>query len=113
MDTLHEIDDEAKAQQLAADMDARGWHGAPLIADGTQLLTGAHRYHAWTRICERPASEIPIVDIRDLFATQNLDYDALMADEAFEGLDWWERLLIVVRENLSADVLHEYGIDIE
>ena len=112
MDTLHRVDDLDKARILAASMERDGWQGAPLVTDGNQLITGVHRYHAWTELCERPAFEIPTVDIRDVFAEADLDYDTIMAEMIDSGLDWYIALVEAVRD-LPADIANRYGIDVE
>ena len=40
---FHEVRDIEKLNELVASMQANGWQGMPLVADGEQLITGAHR----------------------------------------------------------------------
>lgn len=63
--TAHDIRDGAKLNKLMASMREQGWQGQDLVADGDQLLTGTHRFFAWTMI-GNDADEIPVIDIRDL-----------------------------------------------
>ena len=47
---FHEIDENpetnAKLAEIVASLEADGWQGLPLLADGEQLLNGCHRYTA-------------------------------------------------------------------
>lgn len=48
--TFHPIDTNIETNdrlaEIATSMIANGWQGLPLVADGEQLLNGAHRYTA-------------------------------------------------------------------
>jgi len=111
MITLHEITDAAKAQALAEAMARDGWTGSPLVADGDQLITGTHRHYAWTRLLDNDEADIPTIDIRDIFAAEGLNYDALMADEMQYSI-WDDAIVYVLTHYLSADTCDRYGIDI-
>ncbi len=111
MRTLHEVTDKAKTRRLATAMERDGWQGSPLVADGDQLITGVHRYYAWTRLLDRLESEIPIIDIRDVFEADGLDYDALMAGELEYGI-WDDAIVYVIDHYLSVETRGQYGIDI-
>jgi len=88
-----------------------GWTGSPLVADGEQLITGTHRHYAWTRLLDNDEADIPTVDIRDIFSTEGLDYDALMADEMQYSI-WDDAIVYVIDHYLSPTIRNEYGIDI-
>jgi len=111
MITLHEITDEVKAERLAEAMERDGWTGSPLVADGEQLITGAHRYYAWYRLCDNDPDDIPIIDIRNLFAQAGADYDALMQAE-LEYTIWDDAIVYVIEHHLPVDIIERYGIDI-
>ena len=51
MALINEVDD-AKVDQLAADMIANGWHGCPILIYADELLTGSHRVAALRKINE-------------------------------------------------------------
>lgn len=108
MESLHEVTDTGKVDALVSAIERNGWQGAPMVADGEQLITGVHRYAAMRRLGYAD-SDMAIVDVRDLFAAGGLDYDALMANNDAD-LDWWEALLATLAE-LSTAVRDEYGID--
>lgn len=101
---LHEPEDVAKLDQLAMAMREQGWQGAPLVADGDDLITGAHRHYAWTQLVGRAEFEIPIIDIRELCP----EYDEIMADES----DWYVGVTWIV-SRLPAEIREQYGLDIE
>ena len=61
---FHGICDEGKLNDLIASMSANGWQGAPLVADGDQLVTGAHRWVAAREV----EINAPVVDIRGLLS---------------------------------------------
>jgi len=106
MITWHEPENLAKVQALANAMEASGWYGAPLVRWGEdQLLTGAHRYTAAKSI-GWPDFEIPTIDIADVFAEDDQDFEALMTEESGD-------IVYVIRRYLSAEMSDKYGIDIE
>lgn len=98
---FHEVRDQDKLANLVASMEVHGWQGAPLVADGEQLVTGTHRYAA------AQALEItaPVVDIRDIYP----EWDALHAEYGYPTADEYEYTcaLAALPEALKA----EYGID--
>lgn len=103
---IHEAHDKAKVGELVASMDEHGWQGAPLVAWDEQLLTGAHRFAAAYRI-DLP---IPTVDVRDLFAAEGLDWDAV-AEEEDADMGNWDGLCNALNR-LSETARAEYGIDL-
>lgn len=109
MYTPHEIRDEALLESLIESMSRDGWVGAPLVGDtiSGQLLTGSHRYVA----AREAGVEAPIIDVRDVFAEADLDYDALIAEIADQFDSEWAMIEIVVRD-LPESVCTKYGIDI-
>lgn len=110
MEVLHEVRDEAKVAELAASIGRDGWQGAPLVADGEQLLTGTHRYAA-CKLVGLADDEIPTIDVRDLFAGAGMDFDATWA-EAEDIYGDWMQAMVCALETLPAATRDEYGIDL-
>lgn len=110
METLHEVRDGGKMLVLAAHIKRDGWRGAALVADGEQLLTGSHRYPA-CKLIGMTDGEIPTIDVRDLFAGADLDFDTTWA-EAEEIYGDWYQAMVYTLEALPATVRDEYGIDV-
>lgn len=108
MEMLHEVRDEAKLAELVASIERDGWQGAPLVADGEQLLTGTHRYAA-CKALGMADYEIPTIDVRDLFAEAGLDFDATYAEN--DGGDWMQSMIWTL-EALPQATRDEYGIDL-
>lgn len=104
---IHEARDEAKLSILKADMLVNGWTGAALVADGLQLLTGAHRFAA----AQATDTRIETIDIRDLFEAEGLDFDAVYADAEGAYGDYFTAVRVAC-DALPASVREEYGIDI-
>lgn len=102
----HDVDDPRKVETLAADMQARGWKGAPIVVlrDYAQAVTGVHRLAA----AERAGLAVPGVDIEELL-------DAC-------GIDLWERrddtdaeladVIRVLIAELPAEIRDTYGLDL-
>lgn len=99
--TWHEVRDETKLGELVASMQADGWVGSPLVADGDQLLTGAHRYVA----AQEAGIEAEVIDIREIAP----DWDALIEET---GMSYDVAVEQVCIHELAADIKAEYGIDI-
>lgn len=99
--TYHEIRDEAKLAELIASMRQNGWQGAPLVADGENLITGAHRYVAAREVGVEPH----VVDIRDIYP----EWEALHASYDYPTID--ERDYVFALEDLPIQLREEYGID--
>jgi hypothetical protein len=102
----HDVYDPAKRDQIAADMTANGWQGAPVVADTetAQAITGSHRVSA-ARLAE---AEIPAVDIFDLADAAGIDlYDLIDTYGTLEGA------LPRFCADLPADVRDAYGLDID
>ena len=98
---FHGICDEGKLNDLIASMSANGWQGAPLVADGDQLVTGAHRWVAAREV----EINAPVVDIRDIYPewdTLHAEYGSPTADER----DYTEALM-----DLPQALRDAYGID--
>lgn len=99
----HEAHDEAKVEALMESMAASGWQGRPVVVEGTQALTGAHRLAAWRRLHE-DHNGVPTVSVADVFAAADLDWTEAMEDAGYDVADAMARLPDAVRD--------EYGIDI-
>ena len=98
---FHGICDEGKLNDLIASMSANGWQGAPLVADGDQLVTGAHRWVAAREV----EINAPVVDIRDIYPerdTLHAEYGTPTADER----DYTDALIALPQALRDA-----YGID--
>ncbi len=98
---FHSVEDENKLAELIASMGANGWQGAPLVADGSQLITGAHRWVA----AQEVEIDAPVVDIRDIYPewdTLHAEYGSPTADER----DYTEALM-----DLPQALRDAYGID--
>lgn len=100
--TYHEVRDQAKLAELICSMERHGWQGAPLVADGDQLLTGSHRYPAALAAGITPE----VVDIRDICP----EWDAIHADEGSPIIGEIEYVWAL--ERIPAAVREAYGIDI-
>lgn len=102
----HEVRDHAKKLVLAAHILRDGWRGAPLVLDGDETcLTGTHRLAA-CRLIEFPIRDIPTVDIRDVFAEADMDFDELVG----ESYDWNDYAWAIAQ--LPAAIRDEYGLDL-
>jgi hypothetical protein len=101
----HEITDPAKAEALAADMEARGWQGAPVVVhrDYAQAITGVHRLAA----AEQVGIAVPGVDVEELLEACDLDLWET-CDELSGNLEDALRVLI---GKLPAEVRDAYGLD--
>jgi len=106
-DTLHDIDDPGKLHALTLGMERDGWQGAPLVAVGTQLLTGAHRAVAAEAVGIRP----PVVQLEDILPGA---HSALR--EAVNEHGWGDTAVQIMRDAIRADdamiaVADEYGLE--
>lgn len=110
MMTMHEVVDEAKVKALAADIEARGWQGAPLVCWGEQLITGTHRYAAVQQLGWLD-SDIPTIELSEVFALAGLDLDAIHAEYGEPTSDepiFVDMLLFELPDAIRA----AYGIDL-
>lgn len=109
----HEPNDDAKLADLMTSMERHGWVGAPLVAWDTHLLTGAHRFAAVDRLSreDRAHIDMPVVDIRDVFAACGLDFDALVEHEGITAADD-PSLPWLLHHYLPRETRAAYGIDI-
>lgn len=98
----HNAEDQVKLTSIKESMLESGWIGCPLVADGEQLLTGAHRYQAAKEL----GLDIPVIDIRDIFKP----YEALMEEEG--NPDFSSRDFVYVIGKIPNDIKGVYGIDI-
>lgn len=98
----HEVRDDEKFQALCRSLRTEGWKGAPLVADGEFLITGAHRYAACCAVEVRPE----VVDIRDIVP----NWDAIMQD--WDEPAWGEGMYAQATSDIPAEIRAAYGIDI-
>lgn len=102
----HSVTDQAHCEAIKQSLSESGWTGSPLVSDGYFLITGSHRYEAARQLIqngELDRNEPEIIDIRDLFGAEALDFDALMTENSDD--------LVYVLSHLPAAVREEYGID--
>jgi ParB-like chromosome segregation protein Spo0J len=110
--TRHEITSHAKVVALVSSIETNGWQGPPLVADGEMLITGVHRSAALRALgWSRAAIDEVTVDIRDIFAANGLDYEAIRAEEEADFSDFEVSLPWVIN-HLPQSVLDEYGIEV-
>lgn len=104
--TPHDVTDEDKAEEIAADMAEHGWRGAPLVVlrDYARTLTGVHRLAA----AEQAGVPVPGVNAEELFEACGIDL--WERREEIDG-DLDEVLRVLVAE-LPEDVRDAYGLDI-
>lgn len=105
--TWHPAPEEAKVEALAADMEQRGWVGAPIIAWGDRAWTGTHRIPAWRLATEEYA--VPTIQLADL-----LEAHGLNIDDYNELLDYDEAYAVArMAADLPAATRDTYGLDLE
>ena len=109
---LHDIRDEAKVKRLADAMDAGGWQGPPLVIWDVynELITGVHRYAAAQQLGWED-SEIPTVDIADVYVEAGLDFSTVSkewGDPEIRDAEFAAMLDIT----LPTAIKDRYGIDI-
>jgi len=111
---LHEVVDVPKRDTLAEDMKARGWQGAPLVADSVEhgtLVTGSHRISAARKA---GLDEVPVVEIADVYTEGGADFSAVQ--DEYGNLDYdddapmYSRML---EETTPPEMKQKYGIDIK
>lgn len=108
---FHAADDTAKVAEIAASIERDGWQGSPLVAWGTNLMTGAHRHAAWMRVHDRDDSDLPIVQIADLAAEYGNDWETIAAEEGCDSIDSAD-LVYAIDRAIPAAARAEYGIDV-
>jgi len=107
METLHEVRDTAKVERIAKSIEENGWIGAPMVADGDQLITGVHRYAALRQLDLEHELAEHTIDIRDLVE----DYDAKIEEMMTEDeMEWYEALVTIIGE-MDTETAEQYGMD--
>jgi len=111
---VHDAHDADKVAALAADMNTRGWAGAPLIASRSlhecgqdRAYTGSHRWQAW-QDSAHAGEPMPCVFIEDLAAEHGIDFEDLVDEH---GSDY--TAAAKVGYLLPADIVDAYGLDLE
>ncbi len=106
---LHEVRDHEKVERLAADMEENGWQGAPLVKwdPYRDLLTGTHRYAA-ARSLGWDDSEIPMIDIAEVFEEDGLNFEECLAEYNYPYLGDFD--FEIVLQKLSYETTEKYGI---
>lgn len=116
MNTLHPVYEPEKAQTLAQSMEEHGWVGVPLVVWNVygQLLTGTHRYEAASNILGWDDSEIPTIDIEDVYSEDGKDFESILEVHGNPGpfANTWDNLVDVLNE-LSSEIRMKYGIEAE
>ena len=94
----HEVKNYRKYETLVNRMKRYGWQGAPLLADGVQLLTGSHRYQA----AKTAGIDIQVTDVRELIP----DWDTICA-----GYDRYDQpYKMALYEALTKEQVQYYGL---
>jgi len=107
----HEVRDYEHMRKLMASMEANGWVGAPLVIwDDEFLITGAHRYAAAMEL-GWAESEIPTIELAEVFAEAGLDFDALHAEYDYPTIGE-HSLLVELLKELPEEIREKYGIDL-
>lgn len=106
----HEIRDRAYVAELAASIAANGWQGAPLVVWEDFLITGTHRYAACQSL-DWTDSEIPTIDLTEVFEEAGMDLLSTHADEDSPTVD--EPSFLYVLQALPVAIREKYGIDRE
>lgn len=103
----HEVYDPAKRDRLADALAARGWQGAPIVADvqTAQAITGSHRIAAAR---QAGVKEVPAVDIADLADAVGIDLWEYITEGGYADL---EDALPHLCADLPAEVVEAYGLD--
>lgn len=100
--TFHEIDKNpetnAHLAEIVASLDANGWQGLPLLADGEQLLNGCHRATACEILGIEPEVYQLVIAIGD--DPSYRDYLVSLLADAFDT----ESIYNAIRE------LHDEGL---
>lgn len=114
MTPLHLPQDPEKVATLAASMERDGWVGAPLVAydlaerPDLRLLTGSHRYAAWTEVLGFSAMDIPVVDLGDIAAEVGVYPDA--ADWCPDPSESREEAIAWIMHSIPQDLRAKYGL---
>lgn len=98
-------DDAENVAEIAASMSENGWVGAPLVVlpDYARSYTGSHRLKA----ASLTGTQVPGVDLTDMFEACGLDLWQIVADEDLDILH--DRAAVLA--HLPADVLAAYTLD--
>lgn len=113
IEALHPPTDEQLLANLIADMNARGWVGPPIIADGEladigqdRAYTGSHRLAAWAQ-SQHSDDPVPCVWIEDLAEAAGLDWGEIFNDVGRDGYDAAAELSV----RIPGDIRSAYGLD--
>lgn len=93
---MHEVTDPAKVLEIAADMAAHGWRGAPLLVDGDDALTGTHRLAAIRHLWGEQGLEVAalVVTVDEVLDVAGLDRSDLeCCDDAYERTQFLAEVL--------------------
>ncbi|MDE2620825.1 MAG: hypothetical protein KGL54_11750, partial [Sphingomonadales bacterium] len=115
---LHEASDHALVRRLARDIAAHGWEGAPLVADGAQLLTGSHRYAAVKRLGWGD-EQIPVTRLEDVLREAGVSLWGGLESTLEELRDSGEHpsrlaaVAAIVNGDVPGKVRRKYGLDLD
>lgn len=111
LNPLHEVVDRDKFNHLVTDMADNDWVGAPLVVDGENAFTGAHRIAAAAKLWNEhgTAIEIPRVEISELCEMYGLDWADMVAEH--DG-DTYEAAA-ALRSELPREVVDYLGFDVD
>jgi hypothetical protein len=107
IEPVHRSTDPEHLAELQESMQLDGWIGAPLVVDGEQALTGAHRYDA----AQAAEIAIPRVQAADLAAAYGIDWTALLESFGDDPHRWYPAA-IALAKLLPADVAEYLGTDL-
>lgn len=110
MEPLHEVRDKEKLERLVESLEEKGWEGVPLVIWPVynQLLTGSHRYAAAKEL-EWADSEIPVIDIEEIFVEAGLDFQKVLKKHGYPF--YCESGFLKVLWTLPQPIRDKYGID--
>src|SRR2546430_9254865 len=111
MNPYHEVVDQDKVESLAKSMERDGWQGSPLVKWDVygDLITGVHRYAA-AQSLGWADSEIPMIDIGDVFTEAGLNFDAVL--KGYDNPYLSDAMFVSVLYELPDAMREKYGIDI-
>ena len=105
---LHDAWDTPRLNSILESMKENGWIGAPLVAWGSHLVTGSHRYEA-ARLLE---IDVPVVQLDDVFAEAGLSLDEIHESCGSPTIGDWSGV-VEMFDHLPAEIKAKYGIQIE
>ncbi|MFC4128983.1 ParB N-terminal domain-containing protein [Nocardia rhizosphaerae] len=104
---VHEVQDHAKLAILTESMREHGWQGPPLVIDGDQAITGAHRFAAAENLRGDGIDiRFPVVQVAALADEYGIGWPEIRAEHT--EYDSYIELI----DRLPADVVDYFGLDL-